>query len=105
MTKDQIIQTMVSKAEAKATAMGQQPGDPWGISAWLVDTAYDMLQELGIDSVDEIVEAAEELFDRFIRPIDLPGIPNFIEPAVDRALKSAISAAIRAAATQMGSAS
>jgi hypothetical protein len=58
----------------------------------------DALDALG--GVEEVVKFAEEAYTKYVTPIDLPGIPNFIEPAVDKAAIAVISAVIRAAYAQ-----
>ena len=42
-----------------------------------------------------IVKIVEEVFEKYIRPFDIPGVPNIVEPLVDDALKQAVIAIVK----------
>lgn len=58
----------------------------------LLDVIVGVIQNGGVQPTDyEVVaEAAEELFEQYVRDFDIPRVPNIIEKRVDDMLKSAI---------------
>ena len=77
------------QAERNPTAIGGK------LVEWLVPQLDQWVHQLGgIDAVIAVVLAA---YDSYVVPLDLPGIPNIIEPTVDAAAKRLLSALIRAA--------
>ena len=54
------------------------------------------LKELDQDTKVAIARYVDEAYDKFIRPIDLPYVPNFAEQAVDDVLNMALNAAVAA---------
>lgn len=46
----------------------------------------------GAEKKAAVLQAIEQLFDEVIIPIDIKGIPNFLEPIADRALKQLVLA-------------
>lgn len=56
------------------------------------------LSATGIDqsAFEPAVAAAEQLFDQFVAPFDIPGVPNFLEPMVDAQLKRMIRPILKA---------
>ncbi len=46
--------------------------------------------DLSAIPVDEIVTAIEGLFDQYILPVDIPYVPNFLEPAIKAGLRKQI---------------
>jgi hypothetical protein len=57
------------------------------IKAWLESIAGPM------PSKDEFLKIVGAAYDTFVAPIDLPGVPNFIEPRIDAMLRVAVLAA------------
>ena len=71
---------------------------PFDLAHRLIQWATEMIGDIGCDRQGEIVTATKELYDKFIRPIDLPGIPNFVvEPYVDDLLCRVVLMTIEAA--------
>lgn len=48
----------------------------------------------GAEKKAAVVAAVQKLYDEVIAPFDLPGVSNWIEPVVDRALGQAIPAIV-----------
>lgn len=67
----------------------------------LLNSAGRILRDEGSDCVEQVVQAAGLLYDRFVAPIDIPGIPNIVEPAFDAAVKQALIAGIRVIAKKI----
>lgn len=55
----------------------------------LLDSIRAQLQALidGLPSKDVVLKKASEAFDQYIAPLDIPGVPNIVEPVVDKMLK------------------
>lgn len=90
---------LASQAGQFLAALAPAERSPTAIGGKLVEFLVPQLDEWvhalgGIDAVISVVLAA---YDKYAAPIDLPGIPNIIEPAVDAAAKRLLSALIRAA--------
>ena len=65
----------------------------------IVDIALRLLQEHGCQYRHDLVAAAKNAYDTFVRPIDLPGVPNLvIEPKVDDMLCQALVMILETAA-------
>lgn len=45
---------------------------------------------VGYLDVAPLVEMAEKLYDQHVAPLDLPGVPNLIEPRIDAMIRSQI---------------
>jgi len=59
----------------------------WSIVAALIDAAKDIMQEavpFTEKDCDELTEAAQLVFDKYIKPIDLPGADRLIDPIIRR---------------------
>jgi len=81
-----------------STAFKQsQAESPGQIYDFLVDYGWELIRRLGVDSCDDVIRLFEDFYQKVIRPIDLPGIPNFIEPAADTALMESVSALLKQA--------
>lgn len=75
--------------------------DPFTMGAALVSGSTGLMTQVGTANLDNIVNAAKIAFDKYFVPLDLPGIPNLIEPMVERFIWQAVEAAIRAAAARL----
>jgi len=62
----------------------------FSIASDLVEYGTQIIRDLGCGHREEIVVAAKDTYRKHVRPIDLPGIPNFIEPQVDDQLESIV---------------
>lgn len=68
----------------------------------ILKTVARLLQENGVTvSVDTVVAAAKQAYDKYVAPLDVPGIPNFVEPAFDAAVWMACEQGIRAIYARM----
>lgn len=64
----------------------------------LEDVILDVFQELKgvLPSKEQVLATVGSIYDRFIAPIDIPGIPNLIEPMVDALLRRYLLSAVGA---------
>jgi hypothetical protein len=82
----------IPQLEAKLLSIPSGPGRLAQIIAWakqLSDEAIDSMG--GQPAVDAKVH---ELYDHYVVPLDIPGVPAIAEPAVDTLIKRIISALI-----------
>lgn len=58
----------------------------------LIDRIKEVLSSLTIPlpPKDEFQRMVADAYDKYVAPIDIPGIPNLVEPWVDSALKSIV---------------
>jgi hypothetical protein len=58
----------------------------------LLDQVLEFLKGLNVSLPDKdtFLKMVGEAYDVYVAPIDMPGIPNWIEPAVDRTLRGII---------------
>lgn len=79
-------------------ASANQPFKRWKrgqIIDWVTDVVANMIGDIDIPE-DEVVATVKKFYDKVIRPIDIPGVPNLlIEPAVDEAVWKIIEFTIR----------
>ena len=79
-------------------ASANQPFKRWmrgQIIDWVTDVVANMIGDIDIPE-DEVVATVKKFYDKIIRPIDIPGVPNLlIEPAVDEAVWKIIEFTIR----------
>jgi hypothetical protein len=69
------------------------PGDPFNVGSQVLKNIISYVREVGCDTYDRdsIEPAVRQLFNDYIRPIDIPGIPNLIiEPRIDDMLENAL---------------
>lgn len=64
------------------------------IVEFFVPQLDQLIHQLG--GIDMFIDTAQKAYDQYVTPIDLPGIPNLIEPAVDAAARHAIGVILRA---------
>lgn len=48
-------------------------------------------------NVEQVVAIVQAAYDKYVAPIDIPGIPNTIEPMFDQAIRNLIGPLVRAA--------
>ena len=72
--------------------------NPLEAAGELEDVILDVFQELRgvLPSKDQVLVTVGSIYDRFIAPIDIPGIPNLIEPMVDALLRRYLLSAVGA---------
>jgi hypothetical protein len=87
-----------SKVAAFAAASGADKGSVVGNLAKLI---LEILEKsAGIDA-EKMVSFCGELYDKYIAPLDLPGIPDAMEVMVDKVLKSTLESIIRKALSDL----
>lgn len=72
---------------------------PYWLSGWISEQFLAHLDGLihALGGIDAVCAAASAAYTAYVQPLDLPGVPAMIEPAVDEALKRAIEQGLRAA--------
>ncbi|AMV31291.1 hypothetical protein VN12_04185 [Pirellula sp. SH-Sr6A] len=58
----------------------------------LLDKIREVLSSLSISlpPKSDFLKMVDDAYETYVRPIDIPGIPNMVEPWVDSALKSIV---------------
>lgn len=58
----------------------------------LLDKLKEALSQLNIPlpPKDQVLAMVSEAYDAYVAPIDLPGVPNIVEPWVDSAIKAVV---------------
>jgi len=85
---DQVF-TLELPAEASAVRVAAK-GNPWQIAGSLFSLAKDkLLEAITLPSRDEVLKAAGDAFDKYVAPLDVPFIPNIIEPTFDAMMRKA----------------
>jgi len=75
--------------------------DPFSLGKAILEAVGRILQETGLAvDLEQIVAAAKQAYDQYVTPIDLPLVPNFVEPAIDALIWKAIEMGIRAIAAR-----
>lgn len=84
------MQELVVSAKAKAADGKITLAEGWQLlQEGVQDAVYivDQLQVSGVDKKALVLQAAQQLYDNVIAPIDIPFIPNLVvEPIVDRVI-------------------
>ena len=66
----------------------------WSLMIEFIGKAIGIAKELrgltGDELKEKVIEAAEKFYEEVIVPIDIPGVPNIIEPLVDKAIGKAL---------------
>lgn len=79
---------------AFAAASGSTKGSVAGELAKLI---LDIIEKhVGLDS-GEMAAFVGQLYDRYVTPLDLPGIPEAFESVADKVLKAALESLVRKA--------
>ena len=63
----------------------------WTLAAHCISSFVKIADKLDVEGKDKkqvVMEAAEKLYDEVIAPLDIPKIPNMVEPMFDRLAKS-----------------
>lgn len=66
----------------------------------LLSKASELINVTPTDG-ERIVDAALNVYDQVIAPLDIPGIPSFLEVFVDAQLRNLLEAALRRLLTQV----
>jgi hypothetical protein len=59
--------------------------------AWTWDLIRDAAKEVDPNEVREVVLAA---YDKYVAPLNIPGVPDILEPRVDKIIRNQLSNAI-----------
>lgn len=79
---------------AFASTTGSNKGSVIGDLANLILEIVE--KHVGVD-VDEMAAFVGELYDKYIAPLDLPGVPDAMEGMVDKVLKATLESIIKKA--------
>lgn len=61
----------------------------------LIKVVLDILDKhVGIDA-DDMASYVGKLYDQYIEPLDIPGVPDLVEGTVDKVLKATLESIIR----------
>lgn len=85
--------SMLSTFEAvfgNRLSMTDAPSSQFVTGGRILEVVSDLIKTYGCEYKDQIKEAAGNAFEAWIRPIDLPVVPNFIEKKVDDQLKKSL---------------
>lgn len=83
--------------------VGAAPQDPWSLGRSLVTAVADILRDAHITvQLDDLIAAAKSAYDRQVAPLDIPWVPNLIEPMVDQLIWQSIESMIRALHSRLG---
>lgn len=80
-------------AERSPFILGQR------LVAFFVENLDSFIHACG--GIDAVIRAAEKAYDDYVAPLDIPGVPNLIEPQVDSAIRLAIGAVLRSVHSQV----
>ena len=67
-------------------------GNQFAASGKLLDRLKELLSGIvgPMPSRESVLEAVGQAYDAFVAPIDIPGVPNLIEPRIDAMLRVAV---------------
>jgi len=57
---------------------------------FFTDYLWGVIRDQGIDSCDDVIAVFNHFYEKVIVPIDIPRVPNFIEPVVEEAVRRAV---------------
>lgn len=82
----------ISALESRLTAIPTSDGRLAEIRKWVSKLSDDAIDAMGGQAA--VVAQVLALYDTYIVPLDLPGVPALAEPAVDAVVKRIITALI-----------
>jgi len=74
---------------------GFHNNSPYVLADRLSTLGSGLVTEHGCEHIDAIVEAVEIAYDRYVKPLDIPGIPESIEGVIDETIKQGLAALVR----------
>lgn len=86
-----VAQHAAAKEDGTITA-----SEAFGLAGQIVIAAGQVMVDL-VDSREkagELATCCEEIFDKYIKPLDIKGVPNWIEPTIDGLIRANIRPAI-----------
>lgn len=96
-------QTVLSQARDFVDALPASDRSPFILGqrlvAFFVENLDALIHTLG--GIDAVIRTAEAAYDAYVAPLDIPGVPNLIEPQVDSAMRLAIGAVLRSVHSQV----
>ena len=73
-----------------AVARFEARGNPWEVAGRLFALAKEkLLEAINLPPRDEVLKAAGDAFDKYVAPLDVPLVPNFLEPTFDAMMRDA----------------
>lgn len=100
MTDEKMVGFKGSVDAGFASLASETDRKPLGVALdRLIAVVVQALNQLDLSKLDEATKVAiakyvDQMYDTHIRPIDLPYVPNFVEPSVDDALNMALNAVV-----------
>ena len=93
------VKDLVGEVKAAAEEGKFTTREILGISAAVLDAGMHVLAavEKPNDHLEELIRDCETLFDEYVAPVDLPGVPNAIEPVAKLIARQSIRPALTAA--------
>ncbi len=90
--------TLLQKISARISG-GVGGNNPTALQPIIIDIVAGDIREFveKMGGIEATIAAAQAAYKKFVVPIDLPGIPNFVEPTVDAAFLYAIGIVLKAA--------
>ena len=75
-----------------ALESSQHGGNQVRAGGALLDKIREWLRglDIALPPKDEFLKTVGEAYDTYVKPIDIPGVPNIVEPWVDSALKAIV---------------
>lgn len=95
MLATQERQVIVSDSVFKFSFEGE-PGNQISAAGSLIDQVKKWLEGIvgPMPSKADVLSMAGAAYDQFVAPIDLPGVPNLIEPRIDAMLRVVVLVAV-----------
>lgn len=78
--------------ESRLSAIPAPEGRLKALYRWALSLTDEAIDALGGQAV--VAPRVAALYDQYVKPFDIPTIPNLVEPMVDEAIKSTIVAVI-----------
>lgn len=75
-------------------AMQNSGDNAMTLSGKLIDKVRDLLSEIDLPPREVVLNAVRNVYAQYVAPVDLPGVPNAIEPWVDQAILAIVLRAV-----------
>lgn len=103
---EQFLAQLDAEFGSKAFAARAASADPFsgylgGLADWfalltnITGSLAELMERYG--GIEAIIATVEEFYDRVVAPIDLPYLPNLVEPRIDAAIRAQIRPLLLAA--------
>jgi metal-dependent HD superfamily phosphatase/phosphodiesterase len=85
LTQEEVFQEIASQLDET-----DNPETQFSTANRLVKIVKSLIQRHGCPHREVIIASALQAYEQYVRPIDLPGIPNTVEPMVDSAVRNVL---------------